>query len=74
MCCRRAYDAYYTKAQKVRALIARDFEQAFEQVDVILTPTAPTSAFALGEKTANPLDMYLGDVFWCRLRSRACLP
>jgi len=56
------YDAYYTKAQKVRALIARDFEEAFKQVDVILTPTAPTSAFALGEKS-NPIDMYLGDVF-----------
>jgi len=56
------YDAYYTKAQKVRALIARDFEEAFKQVDVILTPTAPTSAYALGEKS-NPIDMYLGDVF-----------
>jgi len=56
------YDAYYTQAQKVRTLIARDFEEAFKQVDVILAPTAPTSAFALGEKT-NPLDMYLGDVF-----------
>lgn len=56
------YDAYYTQAQKVRTLIARDFEEAFKQVDVILAPTAPTSAFALGEKS-NPLDMYLGDVF-----------
>jgi aspartyl-tRNA(Asn)/glutamyl-tRNA(Gln) amidotransferase subunit A len=56
------YDAYYTKAQKVRALISQDFAKAFEQVDVILTPTAPTPAFALGEKS-NPLDLYLGDVF-----------
>ncbi|MES2495324.1 MAG: Asp-tRNA(Asn)/Glu-tRNA(Gln) amidotransferase subunit GatA [Pseudomonadota bacterium] len=57
------YDAYYTKAQKVRALIARDFEQAFKQVDVLLTPTAPSAAFALGEKSADPLEMYLNDVF-----------
>jgi len=57
------YDAYYTQAQKVRTLIARDFEQAFAQVDVILTPTAPTSAFVLGEKSADPLEMYLNDVF-----------
>jgi len=56
------YDAYYTQAQKVRTLIARDFEEAFKTVDVILTPTAPTPAFALGEKS-NPLDLYLGDVF-----------
>ncbi|KKC27624.1 Asp-tRNA(Asn)/Glu-tRNA(Gln) amidotransferase subunit GatA [Sphingomonas sp. SRS2] len=57
------YDAYYTKAQKVRALIARDFERAFEQVDILLTPTAPSAAFALGEKSADPLEMYLNDVF-----------
>jgi aspartyl-tRNA(Asn)/glutamyl-tRNA(Gln) amidotransferase subunit A len=57
------YDAYYTKAQKVRALIARDFEEAFKQVDVLLTPTAPSAAFALGEKSADPLEMYLNDVF-----------
>ena len=57
------YDAYYTQAQKVRALIARDFEAAFAQVDVILTPTAPSSAFVLGEKSADPLEMYLNDVF-----------
>lgn len=57
------YDAYYTQAQKVRTLIARDFTQAFEQVDVILVPTAPSSAFALGEKSADPLEMYLNDVF-----------
>ena len=57
------YDAYYLKAQQVRALIARDFEQVFEKVDVILTPTAPTDAFPLGEKNADPLAMYLNDVF-----------
>ena len=57
------YDAYYTKAQKVRALIARDFSQVFETVDVLLTPTAPSAAFALGEKSADPLEMYLNDVF-----------
>lgn len=56
------YDAYYTQAQKVRTLISRDFEAAFQQCDVILAPTAPTPAFALGEKS-NPLDLYLGDVF-----------
>jgi aspartyl-tRNA(Asn)/glutamyl-tRNA(Gln) amidotransferase subunit A len=57
------YDAYYTQAQKVRALIARDFEEAFGQVDVILAPTAPSAAFALGDKSADPLEMYLNDVF-----------
>jgi len=57
------YDAYYTQAQKVRALIARDFERAFEQVDVLLTPTAPSAAFALGENVDDPLAMYLNDVF-----------
>ena len=57
------YDAYYTQAQKVRALIARDFEQAFVSCDVILTPTAPSAAFGLGDKTADPLSMYLNDVF-----------
>ncbi|MDR7101809.1 Asp-tRNA(Asn)/Glu-tRNA(Gln) amidotransferase subunit GatA [Croceicoccus sp. BE223] len=57
------YDAYYSQAQKVRALIARDFEQAFTQCDVILAPTAPSAAFALGEKTSDPLSMYLNDVF-----------
>ncbi|MBD8679618.1 Asp-tRNA(Asn)/Glu-tRNA(Gln) amidotransferase subunit GatA [Sphingomonas sp. CFBP 13720] len=57
------YDAYYTQAQKVRALIARDFEQAWEQCDVLLTPTAPSAAFALGEKSADPIAMYLNDVF-----------
>ncbi len=57
------YDAYYTQAQKVRTLIARDFAQAFEQCDVILTPTAPSAAFGLGEKADDPLAMYLNDVF-----------
>jgi aspartyl-tRNA(Asn)/glutamyl-tRNA(Gln) amidotransferase subunit A len=56
------YDAYYKKAQQVRALIKRDFDEAFEQVDVILTPTTPTAAFSFGAK-ASPLDMYLADVF-----------
>ena len=57
------YDAYYTQAQKVRTLIARDFEQAFGLCDVILAPTAPSAAFGLGEKMADPLAMYLNDVF-----------
>ncbi|WP_174273779.1 Asp-tRNA(Asn)/Glu-tRNA(Gln) amidotransferase subunit GatA [Sphingomonas bacterium] len=57
------YDAYYTKAQKVRALIARDFEQAWGTCDLLLTPTAPSAAFGLGEKSDDPLAMYLNDVF-----------
>jgi aspartyl-tRNA(Asn)/glutamyl-tRNA(Gln) amidotransferase subunit A len=57
------YDAYYLRAQKVRTLIRRDFEKAFERCDVIATPTTPSPAFKLGEKTANPLEMYLADVF-----------
>jgi aspartyl-tRNA(Asn)/glutamyl-tRNA(Gln) amidotransferase subunit A len=57
------YDAYYLKALKVRTLILRDFQQAFERVDVILTPTSPTVAFTVGEKTADPLSMYLSDIF-----------
>jgi aspartyl-tRNA(Asn)/glutamyl-tRNA(Gln) amidotransferase subunit A len=57
------YDAYYLKAQKVRTLIKRDFEQAFTACDVIATPTAPSVAFRLGEKSADPLEMYLSDVF-----------
>lgn len=57
------YDAYYKKAQAVRALIAQDFTQAFQKVDVILTPTAPSAAFALGEKQQDPVAMYLNDVF-----------
>ncbi len=57
------YDAYYLKAQKVRTLIRQDFLDAFEKVDVILTPVAPTAAFKIGEKTADPLQMYLSDIF-----------
>ncbi len=57
------YDAYYLRAQKVRSLIARDFAGAFQKVDAIVTPTAPTPAFKLGEKTADPLQMYLADIY-----------
>ncbi len=57
------YDAYYLKAQKVRTLIRRDFEAAFQQVDVLLTPTTPTPAFRIGEKSDDPLKMYLSDIF-----------
>ena len=57
------YDAYYLKAQKVRTLIARDFAAAFEQVDCILTPTAPSAAFAIGDNSDDPIAMYLNDVF-----------
>ena len=57
------YDAYYLKAQKARTLIMRDFLTAFEDVDVILTPAAPTPAFRIGEKTEDPLQMYLSDIF-----------
>ncbi|WP_020399407.1 Asp-tRNA(Asn)/Glu-tRNA(Gln) amidotransferase subunit GatA [Kordiimonas gwangyangensis] len=57
------YDAYYLKAQKVRKLISDDFKRAFEKVDAILTPTAPSAAFAFGEKSDDPIAMYLNDVF-----------
>ncbi len=57
------YDAYYLRAQKVRTLIRHDFERAFEQVDVIVSPVSPTTAFRIGEKAADPLQMYLADVF-----------
>jgi len=57
------YDAYYLKALRVRTLLRRDFEQAFEKVDVIASPVAPTTAFRLGEKIDDPLAMYLGDVY-----------
>ena len=57
------YDAYYTQAMKVRTLIQKDFEAAFEKCDVILAPTTPTAAFALGDKVDDPLSMYLNDVF-----------
>jgi len=57
------YDAYYLKGQKVRALIAQDFRDAFQKVDIIVTPTSPTPAFKLGEKTDDPLQMYLADIY-----------
>jgi aspartyl-tRNA(Asn)/glutamyl-tRNA(Gln) amidotransferase subunit A len=57
------YDAYYLRAQKVRTLIRRDFERAFETCDLVATPTAPTLPFRIGEKTADPLQMYLADIF-----------
>lgn len=57
------YDAYYLKAQKVRALIRKDFEKAFEEVDYIYSPTTPEVAFKIGEKTSDPLKMYLGDIY-----------
>ena len=57
------YDAYYLKGQKVRALIAQDFRDAFQKADVIVTPTSPTPAFKLGEKTDDPLQMYLADIY-----------
>ena len=61
------YDAYYLRAQKVRTLIRQDFEKAFHKVDVLMTPVAPTTAFKVGEKIANPLEMYLADIFTCSL-------
>ncbi|MBV9549673.1 MAG: Asp-tRNA(Asn)/Glu-tRNA(Gln) amidotransferase subunit GatA [Alphaproteobacteria bacterium] len=57
------YDAYYSRAQKLRTLIKRDFEQAFEKCDVLLTPSTPGAAFGIGAKTSDPLEMYLQDVF-----------
>ena len=57
------YDAYYGQAQKVRTLIKSDFEQAFEEVDLIACPVAPTTAFKIGEHTGDPVSMYLEDVF-----------
>jgi len=57
------YDAYYLRAQQVRTLIKRDFDEAFEQVDVIVSPTSPTTAFHIGEKVDDPLQMYLSDIF-----------
>jgi aspartyl-tRNA(Asn)/glutamyl-tRNA(Gln) amidotransferase subunit A len=57
------YDAYYGKAQQVRALIRRDYERAFAAADLIALPTSPTVAFKLGERTSDPLQMYLSDVF-----------
>jgi aspartyl-tRNA(Asn)/glutamyl-tRNA(Gln) amidotransferase subunit A len=57
------YDAYYVKAQKVRTLIKRDFDEAFGKVDVIVTPTSPTVPFKIGERTTDPIQMYLSDIF-----------
>jgi aspartyl-tRNA(Asn)/glutamyl-tRNA(Gln) amidotransferase subunit A len=57
------YDAYYLKGQKVRALIAQDFRDAFTKVDAIVTPTSPVPAFKLGERTNDPLQMYLADIY-----------
>jgi aspartyl-tRNA(Asn)/glutamyl-tRNA(Gln) amidotransferase subunit A len=57
------YDAYYLKAQQVRTLIRKDYEEAFDRVDVVAMPTSPTAAFRIGERVDNPLQMYLGDVF-----------
>jgi aspartyl-tRNA(Asn)/glutamyl-tRNA(Gln) amidotransferase subunit A len=57
------YDAYYLKAQRVRTLIRKDFDEAFKRCDAILTPTAPTTAFKIGEKTQDPLQMYLSDIY-----------
>jgi aspartyl-tRNA(Asn)/glutamyl-tRNA(Gln) amidotransferase subunit A len=57
------YDAYYLRAQKVRSLIKRDFEDAYKKCDVLLTPATPGPAFAIGAKTSDPVSMYLNDVF-----------
>ncbi len=57
------YDAYYRKAQKVRRLIKEDFDNAFKQVDLLITPTTPTVAFKIGEKSDDPLQMYLSDIY-----------
>ena len=57
------YDAYYLKAQRVRTLIRQEFDEAFQKFDVLVTPTSPTVAFKLGEKTEDPMSMYLNDIF-----------
>jgi aspartyl-tRNA(Asn)/glutamyl-tRNA(Gln) amidotransferase subunit A len=57
------YDAYYLKAQQVRTLILRDYERAFDAVDVVAMPTSPTAAFRIGERASDPLQMYLADIF-----------
>ena len=57
------YDAFYLKAQQVRTLLKQDYERAFESVDLVAMPTSPTPPFKLGEKTADPLQMYLADIF-----------
>jgi len=57
------YDAYYLRAQKVRTLVKQDFERAFEKVDILVAPTSPTTAFKIGEKADDPLQMYLADIY-----------
>src|SRR6185436_15882345 len=57
------YDAYYLRGQKVRTLIKQDLDEAFQKCDVVLTPTAPTVAFKVGEKVSDPLSMYLSDIY-----------
>jgi aspartyl-tRNA(Asn)/glutamyl-tRNA(Gln) amidotransferase subunit A len=57
------YDAYYIRAQKLRRLIARDFTEAFKKCDVLMGPTSPTTAFRLGEKAGDPVQMYLSDIY-----------
>ena len=57
------YDAYYLKAQKIRRLIKKDFDEVYNKVDAILTPSTPSSAFKIGEKTDDPVSMYLNDIF-----------
>ena len=64
------YDAYYLRAQKVRTLIRQDFLKAFEKVDAIVTPTTPTAAFKIGEKSDDPLQMYLSDIFTISVQPR----
>jgi len=66
------YDAYYLKGQKVRALIAQDFREAFQKVDVIVTPTSPVPAFKLGERVNDPLQMYLADIYTVTGSLRDC--
>ena len=66
------YDAYYLRAQKTRTLIRNDFEKAFAKCDVMLSPTAPTTAFKIGEKTADPLQMYLADIYTISLNLTGC--
>ena len=67
------YDAYYVRAQKVRSLVKRDFERAFEEVDVLVAPTSPTTAFKIGERIEDPLKMYLADIYTCPV-NLAALP
>lgn len=67
------YDAYYLQAQKIRRLIAQDFQQAFEQCDVIAGPVAPTVAWKIGEKSADPLANYLADIYTLSTSLPTCL-